>query len=634
MQEDIIIWQESFVISETEKLIDLGHHINGPVKSKLYELVETPCERFLCLDTLNKAYMKVVSQRKGNNIFNNWLELMNIRVNIPKDDMNKIPAVGPLIIVANHPFGGLDGVILNSILTKKRQDVKILGNYLLQHVPAIRDLIIPVDPFRKKGSAIRNLKPLKEAIRWLKQGGALQVFPAGEVSHYNIHEGGVTDPRWNHHIASIIRHTSAEVIPVFFDGRNSILFQCLGIIHPLLRTLMLPRELMNKKESIVSVQIGRRIPFNQMAYFKTDRAMIDFLRLKTYILKKRTTKHYSKFFTVPVPLPFKKEECVKLISAIPPYKQQQEVEALPARQRLLSKRNLSVYIAYASQIPQVLLEIGRLREKTFRSVGEGTGKACDIDWFDQHYLHLFIWDHYAREIAGSYRLGLTDKILTRFGIKGLYTSTLFKFKNEFLTNFKSSIELGRSFVSTPYQKKFYALSMLWQGIFKFIINNPHYHILFGPVSISNDYHTISKNIIVKFLQDSKVDPELSRYVKAKHPTRYSKIKELENCSFHSSLPTLEHVTALVSELEKDGKGIPVLLRHYLKLNGTILSFNIDKHFSRAIDSLLVVDLKKTDSKLLKHFMGLEGYAKFLEYHSTNAHKSPQNNLNQIVFSLQ
>jgi hypothetical protein len=282
----------------------------------------------------------------------------------------------------------------------------------------------------------------------------------------------------------------------------------------------------------------------------------------------------------------------------------------------------------------VLLEIGRLREKTFRSIGEGTGKACDIDCFDQHYLHLFLWNHDARGVVGSYRIGLTDKILTHFGKKGLYTSTLFKFKNEFLTKFNSSLELGRSFVSTPYQKKFYALSMLWQGIFKFIINNPHYYILFGPVSISHDYHTISKNIIVKFLQDSKVDPELSRYVKAKHPTRHIKIKELENCSLHSSLPTVEHVTALVSELEKDGKGIPVLLRHYLKLNGTILSFNIDKHFSRCIDSLLVVDLKKTDIKLLKHFMGLEGFATFREYHSTHTHKSTQNNLNRTVFSLQ
>jgi hypothetical protein len=262
----------------------------------------------------------------------------------------------------------------------------------------------------------------------------------------------------------------------------------------------------------------------------------------------------------------------------------------------------------------VLLEIGRLREKTFRDVGEGTGKTCDIDWFDQHYLHLFVWDHYACEVVGSYRLGQTDTILTHFGKKGLYASTLFEFKDEFLKALNPALELGRSFVSAPYQKKYYALSMLWQGIGTFITTNPHYHVLFGPVSISNDYHAISKNIIVQFLQDSKVDPELSRYVKAKHPVRNIKIKELENCSFHLSFPTIEHVSALVSEIEKDGKGVPVLLRHYLKLNGTILSFNIDNHFSRAIDSLLVVDLKKTDSKLLKRFMGAEGAAQFLYYH--------------------
>lgn len=615
------------MISETEKLIDLGRFIDGPVKSKLYELVEKPCERFLCLDTMNKAYTKVVSQRKGSNFFNDWLELMNIRLNITEDDMNKIPAVGPLVVVANHPFGGLDGIILASILTRVRHDVKILGNYLLHHVPEIRDLIIPVDPFQKKGSTIRNLKPLKETIHWLRQGGALQIFPAGEVSHYILCQGSITDPHWNHHVASLIRHTSAAVLPVFFDGRNSILFQCLGVLHPWLRTLLLPREVMNKKDVEVLVRIGSLIPFRNLACFQTDRAMIDYLRLRTYILKNGVRQDCRKFLMVS-PF-FKKDECVPLISAIPQKILQQEIETLPAEQILLSKKNLTVHIACASQIPQVLLEIGRLREKTFRDVGEGTGRAYDIDWFDQHYLHLFIWDHYAREVVGSYRIGQTDKILTHFGKKGLYASTLFEFKNEFFKTLNPALELGRSFVSAPYQKKYYALSMLWQGIGKFITTNPHYHILFGPVSISNDYHTISKSIIVQFLQDAKVDPELSRYIKAKYPVRNIKLKELESCSFHSSLPTLEHVSALVSEIEKDGKGIPVLLRHYLKLNGTILSFNIDKHFSRAIDSLLVVDLKRTDSKLLKRFMGLEGYAKFLKYHSTSARKSSQENINQI-----
>jgi putative hemolysin len=600
------------MIAETEKLIDLGRFINGPIKSTLYGLIEKPCERFLCLDTMNKAYTKIVFQRKRSNFFNDWLEFMNIRLNIAEEDMKKIPTVRPLVVVANHPFGGLDGIILASVLTKIRQDVRILGNYLLRHVPEIREFIIPIDPFRSKGSTIRNLKSLKEALQWLKRGGTLQTFPAGEVSHYKFYQRKVTDPHWHHHIASLIRHTSATVLPVFFEGRNSILFQGLGVLHHRFRTLLLPREVMSKKECTVSLQIGNPIPFTQLAYFNTDRAMTDYLRLKTYLLKNRVERNHAKVLTLPTS--FKKNECVQLISAIPHNKLQQEIEILPAEQILLSKRNLAVYIAYASQIPQVLLEIGRLREKTFRNVGEGTGKACDIDWFDQHYLHLFIWDHCAREVVGSYRLGQTDKILAHFGKKGLYTSTLFEFKNEFLKNLNPALELGRSFVSAPYQKKYHALSMLWQGIGKFIVNNSHYHILFGPVSISNDYHTISKNIIVKFLQDSKVDPELSRYVKAKHPVRNIKIKELESCSFHSSFPTIEHVSALVSEIEKDGKGVPVLLRHYLKLNGTILSFNIDNHFSRAIDSLLVVDLKKTDGKLLRRFMGAEGAAQFLYYH--------------------
>jgi len=218
------------------------------------------------------------------------------------------------------------------------------------------------------------------------------------------------------------------------------------------------------------------------------------------------------------------------------------------------------------------------------------------------------------ELVGAYRLGLTDMILDRFGPNGLYTTTLFKYKPKLISRLKHSIELGRSFIRPEYQKKSNCLSMLWQGIGRFLGQHHRYRILFGPVSISREYNALSKDLMVQFLRRSKLDPEFSRYVKPRKPHRGKSLKRTYKKSLPDSLRDIEDVAFLISEIESEGKGIPILLRHYLKLNASLLSFNVDKKFSDVIDGLVFVDLTKTDIKILKRFMGEDAFQRFAAYH--------------------
>jgi hypothetical protein len=261
-----------------------------------------------------------------------------------------------------------------------------------------------------------------------------------------------------------------------------------------------------------------------------------------------------------------------------------------------------------------LQEIGRLREVTFRAVGEGTGKSSDLDMFDSHYLHLFIWNTETAELVGAYRMGLADEILARHGKRGLYTNSLFRYRSQVLRHMNPAIELGRSFVRAEYQKSFSPLMLLWRGVGQFVVRNPRYAVLFGAVSISNRYAQLSRELMVDFLRLHRIDSTLARYVKPRRPfrTRHPAMTEEVNSSH---LHNVEELSQMLAQIESDGKGVPILLKQYLKLGGRMLGFNLDDQFGDALDGLVVVDLRRTDVGVLSHYMGEDGAKAFHRYHA-------------------
>lgn len=592
-----------------QPLIDLSRILPTPL-----HCLTAAIERMLSIRALNASHHRICRSESGGNFFETVLNELDIDAVVTDTDLAKIPRKGPLVVVANHPFGGVDGVILGAVLHSVREDVRILGNELLQRLPGLQDRVIPVDVLSGPAAARKNIQGMKSAISWVKAGGTLICFPAGEVSHLHAVSRSVTDPGWSSHVAAIIRHGRATTLPVYFPGRNSWLFQFAGLLHPRVRTLLLPREVMNKRGRSVTVRIGKASPWKKLASAPSDGDRIRFLREKTYFLRNRDCTGSGICFPQ-FPKPAEQPPKAQLAPPVDPAVLCREIRALPPEAHLADAKDLTVVVSTADRIPHCLEEIGRLRELTFRGVGEGTGRAMDVDVFDGHYRHLILWNDRAGEIAGAYRMGLTDEILLSRGEQGLYTSTLFRYREGFLDGIGPAIELGRSFIRPEYQRRANSLALMWKGIAAFIVRNPRYARLFGPVSISQDYERLSRDLIVMYLRQKKMDENLSRLVTARTPARPRRIRPIRSRSLRHPLYDAEEISLLVSEIESDGKGLPVLLKHYLKLDAVLLSFNLDRSFANVVDGLILLDLTRTESKTVRRFLGEDGYRRFMDYHT-------------------
>jgi len=594
------------------KPFKLGNPPTSPFRRAVRGLFQPAIERALQFDTLNRLYAHTQANRNGAHFCERALEALNVTCQVPPESLAHVPTTGPLVVVANHPFGGLEGLMLEALLRRVRPDVKLLANYMLKLIPDLRDSFFFVDPFGHPDSARRNLSSIRAAVRWVKQGHALGSFPSGEVARLTLRDRGIVEPPWSAMIARIVQITGATVVPVYFEGRNSNLFHLLGLLHPLLRTVLLPRELLKKQHSMIAVGIGSPIGPDKLARFEDPKELTNYLRVRTYILKSRRSSG---------PKPAAAEDPagpaappVPIAAAKPTDVLAREVDALPAEQHLVDSGKFSVSYFRADQAPNLLHEIGRLREVAFRAVGEGTGTALDIDPFDAHYLHLFVWNRQTNEIVGSYRGGLTDEILETQGKKGLYTSTLFQYKTRLLEQIGPALEMGRSFVRPEYQRNHSPLSLLWRGIARFVSLHPRYKMLFGPVSISNKYSSLSKQLLVAFLQQNRSLPALAQWIKAKTPPRFRPIRDWSGQATSVVVRGLEEVDELIGEIEADMKSMPVLLRQYLKLNSKLLGFNVDPDFGDVLDALMLTDLTQISRAVLVRYMGRKEAEAFLAHH--------------------
>jgi putative hemolysin len=597
-----------------DKLIDLRSSLPGKPPWPLFSGLIGPAEYFLAINKINAIHQSVPPGIPADEFCRKVLKELNIDYALTEEELAGIAASGPLVMVANHPFGGVEGIILAEIMLQVRSDVRILGNYLLTRIPALASYIIPVDPFNPRQSARSNARSLKTALRWVAEGGALLTFPAGEVSHLILRSARVTDPPWSPHIAGLILKSKAKTLPVYVHGRNSAFFNFAGIIHPRLRTVLLPREVINKSASLIELTMGKSIGWRKLGDFKSNQKAAEFLRFSTYLLRHRKEAVRERN-VAPVSKSRKAKAFKPIIAPLPKAHLLEEIRLLPADYRMVNQKEYSVYLTTAQQSPAIMREIGRLREASFRDVGEGTGSSLDTDVFDQYYRQLFLWNHAAQEIAGAYRIGQADVILSRKGPDGLYSTTLFNFKPHFFDHLSNALELGRSFIRGEYQRKFGCLSLLWRGIGEFVSRNPRYRYLFGPVSISQDYHTISRNLMVAFLSHCSMDPQMARFVRPRRP--FKLLRSVKRSTYFELLDKecIDDISMLVSEVEKDSKGVPTLIKHYLKLNGQFLAFNLDRDFADVIDGLIWVDLLKTEPKLVERFMSPTGASAFYSHNS-------------------
>lgn len=560
-------------------------------------------ERALAFERLANIHRQAAGGDKTTTEFAlHALEIMQVNFALDPAQLERIPTTGPAVIVANHPYGGIEGLFLIAALLKHRSDSRLIANELLGRIPELRDAIFPVNVFGGARATQGNLRGLRQALKHVREGGLLMVFPAGTVSHLHLSAGRVCDPPWSASVARLLRMCGCPITPIHFGGGNSAIFQTLGLLHPRMRTAMLSRELLNKRHRVIPVTIGRPIPAELVAEQDDDAALASFLRLSTYALEARSLARRKA-----------SRQMSEIDAAVPATLLEAEIECLKPTQMLATSSDTCVLFARASQIPWVLREIGRQREIAFRAVGEGTGRGSDLDKYDEHYVHIIAWQRTNREIAGAYRIGHVDEIVARSGRQSLYTHSLFSYGDSFLRALGPALELGRSFVSRNYQKSFGTLLLLWKGIAAYVHRHPQYHVLFGPVSVSGEYRPHSHALLIDFLKQRCYDAQLAQLIRARKPFRRTHSLAALNGDL-ARLGDLEKLSSLVEAIEPDGKGLPILLKQYLKLGARLVGFNVDAGFGDVVDGMIVVDLLRTDERALQKYMGREQATAFLANH--------------------
>ncbi|MEM9752475.1 MAG: lysophospholipid acyltransferase family protein [Planctomycetota bacterium] len=579
-------------------------------------VTESAVGGFLRFGTLNRIY-QIIQRRTLRDadirpFADRALDALGVSVAVPGDHLQRIPHKDASVVVANHPFGGIEGLALLSMLSRVRPDVKLLANEMLCVVPDLAERIFPIDVFAEPGSR-QNSASVRAAMRHVQEGGCLGVFPAGEVSHLKLRRRCVTDSDWQDTAVRIIRRTGATANGVFFEGRNSNWFQLAGLLHPKLRTVLLPTELLRQRGQSLPARVSQPIGPERLSKFEEPRAVTGYLRARTYLLR---SAEGGQTHSSDVEQTSGLDDGEPLIAAVDPSVVAAELSRIPAERRLLSSGVYDVMVADADELPATMSEIGRLREWCFRGVGEGTGRPLDIDRFDPHYRHLIVWNRAARRIAGAYRLGETDRLLQRFGLDGLYTATLFRYRRRLFERLGPALELGRSFVHPAEQRGFQPLQLLWKGIGHYVVMHPRYRYLLGPVSISARYSDMSKQLLSKYLEAELPARRREHRPKPrpKNPPRRRRPRDLDRRAFSAVVGGLEEVNELVGELERDGKPMPVLLRQYLKLNARLLGFNVDPDFGEVLDALLLVDLAEAPKGTLKRYMGERGVDSFHARH--------------------
>ncbi len=598
-----------------EKIFTLSwEHLHNPALRLLAAYGHRFAEALLGLRALSRVYAALQQTPDTRPFAERILEAFKTRPIWSADDAARIPASGALVIVANHPYGAMEGLALQTLVRQRRQDVKVLANYLLGRIPELREEMIFVDPFGMAGSARRNVQSLRQALQWLREGHALITFPSGEVAGVARHAWRVREAPWHTSMMALIRQGGADVrvLPVFIPGRASLLFHLVGKIHPRLRTLLLPREMLRLRKRSVTLHTGDPIPLNSITQrFPSDEEALRYLRWRTFVLAGREAS--SKFDEQMRRLTLEREETVQepLIDPIDVEQIEAELAALPPDALLVSEGAYALYAAQGEAIPATLREIGRLRELAFRAAGEGTGQMLDTDSFDAAYYQIVLWHRERREIVGCYRLALSDVLAERDGLHALYTRTLFRFDEQFLNSLPGpAVELGRSFVRPAYQRTFAPLLLLWRGVLTFLAHNPRYTVLFGPVSISHDFRKAARELLLEHLTAQCFDWSLARWVSARLPPKRPQWVEWNHPDYADFIANEGDVATALHEMEEGRHEMPVLIRQYLKLGGKIVAFNVDPEFGTVVDGLIVVDLLSASPRAIARYMGAEAYAAY------------------------
>ncbi|MGA9211312.1 lysophospholipid acyltransferase family protein [Kaistella sp.] len=561
--------------------------------------------RLTKIDEVNKLY-DVLKDKIGKDFFDSFVRERDLKYIVFEEDLERIPKTGPFILVSNHPLGAIDGILMTKILTEIRPDFKIMGNFLLEKIEPMKPYVISVNPFENRKELRSSSSGMRESLKHLENGGCIGIFPAGEVSNRNNEFGEVLDKRWEKPALKLIKMAKVPVVPMYIHAKNSRFFYQMAKLHPDLQTLLLPAEMMHKREKPIRIRLGKPVSIKVLLDHDSIEEMGDFLQKKIQLLKSYYDKRKSITDRLNIPnlklnFSLKKEANVvqNIIDETPEKDIINEIEMLSKDDKMLFRNgNYEVFFAPYSDIPSIMREIGRQRELTFRKIGEGSNMPFDLDEYDEHYHHLFLWDSQAKKLAGAYRMALGSEVMKKHGIDGFYTSSLFEFDPELRPFFRKVIEMGRAYISEEYQQKPLPLFLLWRGIVHVCLRNPEHKFLMGGVSISDKFSEFSKSLMIEFMRSHYYDSAVAQYIHPKHEFKV-KLKDRDKHLFFDEVESdLNKLDKIIDDLEPEMR-LPVLIKKYIKQNAKVISFNVDPSFNDAIDGLMYIRISELPESTIK-----------------------------------
>jgi len=571
--------------------------LKNPIASAVMSLAK--------INEVNRLYNKL-KDKKGKDFFDSFVRERNLSYIAFAEDLAKIPKTGPFILVSNHPLGAIDGILMCKVMSEVRPDFKVMGNFLLEKIEPMEPYVIPVNPFEGKKEIRNSATGMRETLKHLENGGCVGIFPAGEVSNKNNPYGEILDREWEKPALKLIKMAKVPVVPMYFHAKNSTLFYQVSKIHPNLQTLMLPAEMMNDREKPIRIRIGKPITVKAMDEMETIQELGEFLKRKVYMMKSYYEKRKSlaqviNLKNLSLKFQLLREENIvqNIIDETPKEDILKDINKLKGTDKMLfSNGNYEIYFTAYEQIPSVMREIGRQRELTFRAVGEGSNLPFDLDEYDKHYHHLFLWDSAAEKLAGAYRMALGKDVMKKSGIKGFYTSSLFEFEQDIHPFFKKVIEMGRAYILEEYQQKPLPLFLLWRGIVHVCLRNPDHKFLMGGVSISNKFSEFSKSLMIEFMRSNYYDSAVAQYITPRNEYKVKLRDRDKNLFFDEMESDLNKLDKIIDDLEPELR-LPVLIKKYIKQNAKVIAFNVDPNFNDAIDGLMYIRISDLPESTIK-----------------------------------
>ncbi len=551
--------------------------------------------RLLRIDQLNIMYDKHC-HLEGLAFVDAILSALNITVDISDVDLKRLPKSGPFIVVSNHPLGGVDGLIMLKIMLTYHPESKVMANYLLEMIEPLKPYICAVNPFETNKNTKSSLSGIRAAFSHLDKGLPLGIFPAGEVStlqHKMVWQ--IEDKPWDISAIKFIKKAKVPVVPMYFHARNSDLFYIVSAMNQYLRTAKLPSEVFNSAHKKITVRIGKAIPVSHQNNITDISIYSDNIRTKCYhlghVFRRKKVFDIKKLRV--------KRKVVPILPGTSGLSIIREVEELRLTNKSVFENDMyELFFTKLDHAPAIKTELGRLREISFREVGEGTGLALDLDKYDKYYHHLILFDKGNSQIVSAYRIGMGREIMAEHGMNGFYLSSLFYMSGPMRNFFNNAIEIGRAFVTKEYQQRPMPLFLLWKGICAVTKLHPEYKYIIGAASISSHYSPFSRSLLVQYLTKYHFDNELALYVAPKRAFNgimKLKVAEILNDPSHQCVKAIDQ---LIEDVEPNGLKMPILIKKYLMQRARLLSFNVDADFNDAIDGLMYIEIKNINLEKL------------------------------------